>query len=141
MILNDVIAANLPYLRAEAEARMTSTVTIRRKTGHWIQDETTGVEEPEWLVLHTDAAFRLGGSDSGDSASRRQTVGGMDVQTAVRIGHLPVAINDLQDGDWLDITSGDNTGTAWLIVEADFKDQATARRMPLLAQDRPEEWP
>lgn len=140
-MLAEAIAAELPRLRAEALARMTSTATIRRKTGHWVQDETTGLEEPEWLVIHTAIPFRLGGSDSGDSASRREDIGGVEVQTAVRIGHLPVSIDDLSDGDFIDVLTGENAGTAWRIVEVALKDQATARRVPLLAEDRPEEWP
>lgn len=120
---------------------MTSTATIRRKMGHWVQIEETGEEEAEWAVIHTGIPFRLGGSDQGDSASRRQDIGGVEVQTAVRVGHLPAAISDLSDGDWIDVTAGENAGTAWSIVEVTWQDQATARRMPLLAQDRPEEWP
>lgn len=120
---------------------MTSTATIYRKTGQTEQDETTGLEVPVWTVVYTDLPFRLGGSDSGDSASRREDIGGVEVQTAVRIGHLPVAIDDLSDGDFIDVLTGENAGTAWRIVEAAFKDQATARRVPLLAEDRPEEWP
>lgn len=120
---------------------MTSTVTIRRKTGHMVQSEVTGLEVPEWDVIHTAVPFRLGGADSGDSASRREDVGGVEIQTAVRIGHLPVAIADLSDGDFIDILTGENAGRAFRILEADFKDQATARRVPVLAEDRPEEWP
>lgn len=127
--------------RRAAEARMTSTATIRRKTGNLIQNEDNGLEVPEWETLHTAIPFRLGGSDSGDSASRRQEVGGVEIQTAVRIGHLPAAIDDLSDGDFIDILTGENAGRAFRIVEVEFKDQATARRVPLLAQDRPEEWP
>lgn len=140
-MLADDIAYELPRLRFEAEARMTSTATIRRKTGDDPQNEETGVEAPEWTVIHAAIPFRLGGSDSGDSASRRQDIGGVEVQTAVRIGHLPAAIDDLQDGDWIDVLSGENAGTAWSVVEVTWQDQATARRMPLLAEDRPEEWP
>ena len=120
---------------------MQSTATIRRKTGRTTQNETNGRIVPVWDVIHADLPFRLGGSDSGDSASRREDVGGVKVQTAVRIGHLPVTADALQDGDYIDVTEGENAGTAWRIVEAAFKDQATARRVPLLAETRPEEWP
>jgi hypothetical protein len=141
MSLQAAIEAQLPFLRAEAEARMTSTATIYRKTGLMVQDESTGLEVPEWVAIHTGIPFRLGGSDQGDSASRRQDIGGVEVQTAVRVGHLPVVIDDLTDGDFIDITSGENAGRAFRIVEVEFKDQATARRVPLLAENRPEEWP
>lgn len=120
---------------------MTSRATLYRKTGETAQDETTGLEVPVWDVVYTDLPFRLGGSDSGDSASRREDIGGVEVQVAVRVGHLPASTADLSDGDFIDVTAGENAGTAWRIVEAAFKDQATARRVPLLAEDRPEEWP
>lgn len=120
---------------------MTSRATIRRKTGRTTQDEGSGRIVSVWSVIHADLPFRLGGSDSGDSANRREDVGGVEVQVAVRIGHLPVTAIGLQDGDYIDVTDGENAGTAWRIVEAASKDQATARRVPLLAENRPEEWP
>lgn len=141
--LNAAIGAELPYLRAEAEARMTSRATIRRKTGHWVQIEETGEEVPVWAVVHADVPFRLGGGAEAFStgSTRRQNIGGIEIQTATRVGHLPVWVDGLSDGDWIDVLSGDNAGRAFSIIEADFKDQATARRVPVLAQDRPEEWP
>lgn len=140
-MLGEDLAAALPELRAHAESRMTSRATIYRRTGRTAQDETTGRQVPIWDVIHADVPFRLGGSDQGDSASRRQEIAGVEVQTAVRVGHLPSGTAGLSDGDWIDITDGENAGRAFSIVEVEWKDQATDRRVPLLAQNRPQEWP
>ena len=121
---------------------MTSRAVVRRKTGFMVQNEDNGLEVPEWEIVHATVPFRLGGSGTpGSDGSRRQDVAGVQVQTAIRTGHFPASINGLQDGDWIDVVSGENAGRAFSIVEVDWKDQATARRVPLLAQDRPEEWP
>lgn len=126
--------------RLAAEARMTSRCTIRRKDDDTDQDEDTGVEAPLWQVLYTDHPFRLGGTYRGDSPTRRVEVGGVEIQLAVRVGHLPVDTDALADGDLIEVTGGENEGAVYKIVEAEWQDQATARRVPLLAVDRPEEW-
>lgn len=121
---------------------MTSRATIRRKTDYMVQNEEDGTEVPAWTVIYADIPFRIGGSGTpGSDGSRRQDFGGVEVQTAIRTGHLPASITDLSDGDWIDVTAGENAGRAFSIIEVEWKDQATARRVPLLAQDRPEEWP
>lgn len=140
MTLAAAIAAELPFLRSEAEARMTSRVTIRRKTGAWTQDEDTGEEIPTWADVYTELPFRLAGAYHGDAVTRRVTIGDQEFQQAVRTGHMPADTDDLQDGDLIDITSGENADRALQIVEATWQDQATARRVPVIEVDRPEEW-
>jgi hypothetical protein len=140
MSLQAAIEAELPFLRREAEGRMQSRVTIRRKTGDTTQDETTGAEAAVYAVTHTDLPFRLAGT-RGDSPSRKVTVGGVDVTLAVRVGSVPATTDNLADGDLIEVTAGENAGTVWRIVEADFQDQATARRLPVVAAQRPVEWP
>lgn len=140
MSLQDAIAAELPFLRAQAEGRMVSRVTIRRKTERFEQNEWTGVEEPVWDEVYVDHPFRLGGTDRGGSGTRTLTLGGVELQVAIRTGHLPATTSDLADDDFIEVTVGENAGDVFRIVEADWQDQSTARRVPLISEDRPTEW-
>jgi hypothetical protein len=136
--LQPAIDAALLTLRAEAEARMTSRCTVRRKT-----DETTvddGFEVPVWDEVYVDLPVRLAGIISGAGQSRRVTTAGVEYETALRTAHVPASTTDLRDNDLLEITSGENAGLVLRIVEADWQDQATARRLPVVATSRPEEW-
>lgn len=126
--------------RRAAEARMTSRATIRRNTGRTAQDETTGLEVPIWDTTYADLPFRLGGANSGSSGTRTQDIGGVEVQLAIRTAHLPAATANVRDGDLIEVDSGENAGTIWRVVEGDWADQQTARRVPIVAADRPEEW-
>lgn len=139
MTLQAAIEAELPFLRAEALGRMTSRVVVMRKTGLTDQDEETGAEVPEWAAVHIDIPFRLGGS-KGSAGTRTVTVGAAEVQVATRVGSFAYDTDDLLDGDLIDITSGENAGLVLRIVEADWADQQTARRVPVVSESRPEEW-
>lgn len=138
MTIHEALQA-LPEFRRLAEARMTSTATVRRKTGITAQNETTGREAPQWATVVTDSPFRLKGN-RGASASQTMTIGGVDVTVALREGHFPVDV-ELADGDMVEVTSGENEGTVWRVVDGDWADQQTARRVPLVSAGRPEEWP
>lgn len=119
---------------------MLSTVTVMRKTGDTTQSEETGEESPEWEAIYVGLPFRLGGANQGSATSRTLTIGGIEVQVAVRVGHFPSTTDDLADGDLIDVTAGENAGLVLRIVEADWQDQATARRVPVVSTDRPTEW-
>lgn len=126
--------------RAAAEARMTSRCTIRRKTGEMAQDEDTGREYPVWEDTYTALPCRLGGSISGPEQTRTITVPGGEIQTARRAVHFPASTTNLRDGDLIEVTVGENTGLVLVMLEADWSDQKTARRVPVEAVQRPEEW-
>lgn len=134
MSLQPAIEATLPQLRAEAEARMTSTATVRRKTGVMVQDESTGLEVPEWADVYTGPMRFVGG------ATRTVTIGGVEFQEATGRADFPHDTTDLADGDLIDITAGEWAGTVLSIVEAVKGDQRTARRVPVVEVSRPEEW-
>jgi hypothetical protein len=119
---------------------MTSRATVHRPGASTAQDEETGLEGSGWSVVVADSPFRLGGSERGGSGSRTVTIGGVEVTLAVRVGHFPATTADLRDGDLIEVTDGENAGTVWRIVEGDWADQQTARRVPLIATDRPAEW-
>ncbi len=135
MTLAAAIEAELPFLRAEAEAMMRSTATVYRKTGRTTQNETTGRVVPIWDTPHVDILFRL-------KVGRNKTIniGGVEFEEATAEGHMPAATRDLRDGDHLLIRSGEWSDTAWRIVEAAKGDQMTARRMPIVEVDPPKEW-
>ena len=134
MTLQAAIEAQLPRLQAEALARMTSRVDVRRKTGATTTD-ANGWEIPVWEVVAYDVPFRLVGGDT-----RKVTVGGVDFQEATARGDLPWDTADLADDDYLDITAGEWAGSVFRVVEAVKGDQRTARRVPVAEVPRPEEW-
>lgn len=113
---------------------MLSRCTIRRKTG----EDTEG--ENVWADVYTALPMRLAGTIRGQSQSRRTQTAGVEYETAMRTANFPATTSNLQDGDLVDITSGENAGVVLRIVEADWQDQATARRLPVVETLRPEEW-
>lgn len=125
-------------LQQYAEARMSSRCTVRRKTGEF--NVVDRIKVPVWEAVHVDLPVRIAGSHGGVASSRRANVGGAETQLAVREAHFPAATSNLADGDLLDLTAGPLAGHVFLIVEATWKDQATARRVPITATGRPEEW-
>lgn len=117
---------------------MTSTATIRRKTGGTTTD-ADGYKVPEWADVHVAISCRIG-SDKGSSATRTVSTPGGDVQVATRTLSLPASTTNLADGDLVEVTAGELAGSVWRVVEADFADQQTARRCPVVATERPSEW-
>lgn len=124
--------------RAAAEARMTSRCTIRRKTGNKVID-AENQEVPEWVVVHADLPCRLATS-RGAIKSRTQTPGEAEVERAAPELHVPALTSDLANNDVAEITAGENTGEVARLLGASGTDQATARRIPVVAVERPSEW-
>lgn len=139
MSLYAAIASELSGLRAEAESRMVSRATVRRRTGDTIVNPD-GYEVEEWAIVHEGLACRLGGSERGGSSTRTVRVGDSEVQVAVRVAHFPADTSGLSDGDLVEITSGENAGVVLRLVESAWQDQATARRVPVVETTRPAEW-
>ena len=140
MTLQSAINDELPFLRAEAEARMGSRVTIRRDTGEVDRAPSTTLERPLWDTVDTEVPFRLDGSGSGDGGTRTVSIDGVDYQEATAVGHLPATRTDLADNDLLDLTTGEWAGTVWRVIKAVRADQKTARRVPIVEVGRPKEW-
>lgn len=124
--------------RAAAEARMTSRCTIRRKTANTVIDGENQ-EVPEWEVVYADLPVRIATSQSA-ARSRTQSPGEAEVERATPRADFPASTSNLADNDHAEITAGENTGRVYRIVEADWSDQATARRVPVEATERPSEW-
>lgn len=138
MTLQAAIEAELPFLRAEAEARQTSRAVVMRKTGD--TTEVNGYEVPEWAAVHVGLSFRSDSGGSSDGGSRGVTIGGVTFEDATGIGHMPASTADLQDDDLLEVTSGEWAGDVYRIVAAVRYDQKTARRVPIVEEPRPQEW-
>ena len=102
------------------------------------QNEDTGAEYPIWTVVAADVPLRLADA-SNSSATRSTSVPGGELQVARRMAHLPV-VTIPADGDYLEVTAGENAGLVLEVLEADWADQKTARRVPVDAVQRPEEW-
>lgn len=139
-----VSAEEMAEHRADAESRMGaindgSDARVRRRTGRKIQNEITGIEEPEWTTVHA-GPMRLAGAGRGSSGSRTEPFPGGEIRQGLRRADFPAAVTTIRDGDLVDITAGKNAGTVWRIVEADWADQQTARRLPVVAVQRPSEW-
>jgi hypothetical protein len=117
---------------------MLSRATVRRKTGATTTD-ADGFEVPAWSSAYTNIPCRIAGMARSQSPSRSLNVGGVEVQVGVRVAHLPHA-TVLHDGDLIEVTAGELTGSVWHVVEADAADQQTARRVPVIAAEHPEEW-
>lgn len=120
--------------RRAALLRMTSTATVHRRTGVMTQDESTGLEVPEWATVYTGPVRFVGGS------THTVTIGGVEFQEATGRVDFPHDTTDLADGDYVEITAGEWAGTVLSIVEAVKGDQRTARRVPVVEVSRPEEW-
>lgn len=116
---------------------MTSRCTIRRKTGNTVID-SENQEVPEWATIYTDLPVRIATSRS--TRSRTQTPGEAEVERATPRADFPASTSNLRDNDLIEITAGENTGRVLRIIEADWSDQATARRCPVEATERPTEW-
>lgn len=116
-----------------------SDAIVRRRTGRPAQDETTGLESPIWEAVH-DGPMRLAGSPRGASSERTYTLPGGEKRQAQREAHFPAAVDVIRDWDLIEIVAGENAGTVWMVLEADFADQQTARRLPVAGEQRPSEW-
>lgn len=130
--------------RADAESRMGaendgSTVTIRRKTGQLVKD-AIGFESPEWAVVATGVPMRLAGTAANSAPYKVETPARGVVNQAARVGHFPAAQANLADGDYVEVTAGENADTVWRLIEVTWQDQATARRLPMEQVNRPTEW-
>lgn len=142
MTLQAAIEAELPFLRAEAVARMRSSAAVMRKTGETAQNESTGAEEFVWATVGI-LPFRLDDGGPNTGGSRGVTIGGITYEEATGVGHVPsdadARLSDvLLDGDLLDVT-GETEGV-WSVVKAVAYDQKTARRLPIVEAQRPSEW-
>lgn len=128
------LASALAAGRRAAEARMTSTATVRRKTGATTTN-ADGFKVPVWETVQIDLPFRL-----VPKGQRQVRIGGVEFSAATAEGDMPWNTMDLADDDLIDITAGEWSGEVLRIIEAVKGDQQTARRVPVESVARPSEW-
>jgi len=133
------LARTLARGRAASAARMPSRAKVRRPAGR--VEASNGLKVTAWQVVYEDVPFELSGEHRGASSSRTLTLpGGLTVQVALRVGKFTTDTSDPADGDHIEITAGENAGLVLRIVEGDWQDNATTRRVPVFAVPRPTEW-
>lgn len=136
MTLQAAIDAELGFLQAEAEARMTSRATVWREDPDAPPALVDGLEVPAFVAEQTNLPGRMVAS-RGAGQTRTVSIGQTEVQLAVREWHCPVATTGLRDGDVLEITVG-RVGTFLRVLEATGADQTTALRLPVVEIQKPE---
>jgi hypothetical protein len=114
--------------RSAAEAGMTDTCSIRRRTGS-TTDENTGVETPSFVEIYTGKC-RLQQSDADAQA---QNAGEAYVLLQRVQLQLPISVTGLKVGDEVTITASINdedlVGRDFLLRDLPRKTDATARRV------------
>ena len=140
MTLQSAIEAELPFLRAEAEARMKacSRATVKRQNG--TTTDADGYEVPAWEVVYTDIPCRISAGSTSDGGSRGVSIGGVTFEDATGVGHFPHPSPLFRDGDIFELTAGDWVGDFFMVVAAIRYDQQTARRLPIKEAAEPDGW-
>lgn len=125
--------------RVLAEARMTSTALVHRRTSTTTQDLDTGREYPVWSTV-LQSQVRV--STSAPSVqTRTSSIPGGSVNLALLTVHFPAGTPRLNDGDLIEVTAGESAGLVLQVLESDPAEQKTAYRVSVQAVQRPEEWP
>ena len=126
--------------RGAAAQRMTSRVTVRRRTGGRIRTDQGAFDE--WRTVATDVPCRLHRDWSARSDAER--AGDVSTERASGTVSLPIGA-DLADGDLIEVDSGENVGMVIRLEHAPTEgrpgaDQVTALRVRGVEAARPEEW-
>jgi hypothetical protein len=128
-MLSDAIAAALPELRAEAEAAMTATCTIRARDGEWVTDEATGeaTQTPGATVYSGRCRWKPAGR-----AAQAEMAGGAEVFGTDFIVSIPFAATAVRKGQLVTCDSSPDAALVGLVVEIQDVargDQISARRL------------
>lgn len=133
------VLANLPRLRAEAEALMTATCTVYRKTG---TTHDGAFVSPTWEAVYT-GKFRLRSNGTYESSASGQTGASNTVQR--NEARFPVGAYWPQEGDVIEVTASTDpglVGSVWRISQpAPVSEHATSYRPPvdrLIGDDVPD---
>lgn len=128
MTLNAGIEAELPFLQAEAEARMVDTCLIRRKSGPGVPDPVTLKITPTYTTIYSGKCeFQL-----RDTIAVRPEAGER-VATVVRtITKVPVSATGVEVGDEVVAQTSrdpDLVGAVLRVKSRFHKTYATCRRL------------
>lgn len=131
-MLSDVIAGELPNLRAEAEAMMTSTCTIRVPGTEDTTDDDTGevTRTPGATVYSGRCRIRPASGPGGDSAERE--AGGAQLFVYDYLISVPFVVATVRERHRVTIDSSPDASLVGAEVEVqqiDRGDHLTARRL------------
>lgn len=143
MTLNDAIAAELPFLRQQAESLMTLTLSAFSPDG--TTEDADGFEIPAYASQGTTPGKVQGGTQAGkDTPTRYVSIGGVDRPVLEAGLHIPIGaplpVASEQRGiGWeyevTDVGALDDPallGRRFLVVEVPMKSRATARRLSVV---------
>jgi hypothetical protein len=128
-MLSDAIAAALPELRAEAEAAMTATCTIRERDGEWVTDEATGeaTQTPGAAVYTGKCRVR-----PATLQAQSRELGGGEMFVSDLMVAVPVDASGVRKGQLVTIDSSPDVALVGLVAEIQDVargDFLSARRM------------
>ena len=101
-MLGDAIAAELPYLRAQAESLMVDTLFVEVLTGAMTTDPVTLAEVPEWAEMYAGHG-RV--QRPGALSPREQVNGGFEFGIKSLIAQLPLSAVGIQRGMRVTVTA------------------------------------
>lgn len=101
-MLGDAIAAELPYLRAEAESLMVDTLFVEVLTGDTTTDPVTLAEVPEWAEVYAGPG-RI--QRPGALSPREQVNGGFEFGIKSLLAQLPLSAVGIQRGMRVTVTA------------------------------------
>ena len=134
MTIQSAIAAELPFLRAEANAMMQDTFTAYAY--EWTKVD--GLDEQTWVEKYTTPGKVAGRSRDSDTNTRTVTVGGVERPVVEGGLHIPLSAALPAVGWEFQCTavgaSSDPSllGRRWRVVDVPAKSQATARRLDVV---------
>lgn len=141
MTLNSAIESELPFLRAEAEARFTDTFAAYSPTAG--TKDADGVDVAGYVTEAPTKGKVSAESGRGDTESRTINVGGVERLVLTGGLHIPISAAVPTAGEYGTgweyecIAVGALSdlavlGTRWLVVDVPLKSNATARRLDVV---------
>lgn len=101
-MLGDDIAAELPYLRAEAESLMVDTLLVEVLTGNTTTDPVTLAEVPEWAEVYAGPG-RI--QRPGALSPREQVSGAYEFGVKSLLAQLPLSAVGIERGMRVTVTA------------------------------------
>jgi hypothetical protein len=93
------------------------------------------------VTVDVEVPVQIAGATRDAAGFRVIRVGEVDTAVATRTAKFPaMRVTDLRDDDLVEVYRSDAGLKVYRVLEATWQDQATARRVPVVEVDRPEEW-
>lgn len=139
MTLQSAIEAELPFLRAQAEALMLDTFTAQS----FELTEVDGLEEEAWVDQYVTPGKVSGRSRESDTNTRTVTIGGVERPVVEGGLHIPLSAPLPAIGWEYEMTAAGPhsdpslVGRRWRVVDVPAKSYATARRLDVVEVEAP----